>query len=201
MVGSVGAELEVSPSIVEMNGKADMNGKVEPLPEEIVPIVLAEDGVKDEKKVVREIVLGRNVHTMSHAVTEPEDDDEITGLLFGFRSLLCRHLPQDIGICTCVIVKETTPLEGFSGGSFYSLYTNEGQGRQDRKLAIAHHRRRNGKTEFCIAQNAKGLLCRSDDSFLGNVNADFMGSKYQIWDKGNPLDSLKQQSKLLLAVV
>ncbi|KAI3890267.1 hypothetical protein MKW92_017444 [Papaver armeniacum] len=117
------------------------------------------------------------------------------------RSLLCRPLPQDIGRCTCVIVKETAPLEGFSGGSFYSLYTNEGQGRQDRKLAVAHHRSRNGKTEFVIAQNAKGLLCRSDDSYLGNVNANFMGSKYHIWDKGNPLDSLKQQSKLLLAVV
>nr|GMD63938.1 phospholipase D delta [Ipomoea batatas] len=39
------------------------------------------------------------------------------------RSLLCRPLPVDIGRCTCVIVKETSP-DGFNGGTLYSLYTS-----------------------------------------------------------------------------
>lgn len=59
----------------------------------------------------------------------------------------------------------------------------EGKGRQDRKLAIAHHKQRNGKSELTIAQNVKGILSHSDDSFIGTVNANFMGSKYHIWDQ------------------
>lgn len=31
------------------------------------------------KEKPREIVLGRNVHTSCHEVTEPDDDDEVTG--------------------------------------------------------------------------------------------------------------------------
>nr|GLL37111.1 cell division control protein 2 homolog D [Ipomoea trifida] len=42
--------------------------------------------------------------------------------IFLFWSLLCRPLPADIGRCTCVIVKETSP-DGFNGGTLYSLYT------------------------------------------------------------------------------
>uniref|UniRef100_A0A2C9UZ46 Tubby C-terminal domain-containing protein n=1 Tax=Manihot esculenta TaxID=3983 RepID=A0A2C9UZ46_MANES len=106
------------------------------------------------------------------------------------RALLCRALPLDIGRCTCVILKEASP-EGLNGGKLYSLYTNEGQGRQDRKLAIAHHERRNGKSVFTIAQNLKGVLSSSDDSFVGNVTANFMGSKYHVWDQGH----LKSPSK------
>ncbi|XP_010268475.1 PREDICTED: tubby-like protein 8 [Nelumbo nucifera] len=116
------------------------------------------------------------------------------------RSLLCRPLPLDVGRCTCVIVKEAS-VEGLDGGTLYSLYTNEGRGRQDRKLAVAHHRRRNGRSEFTIAQNTKGILCRSDETFLGTVTANLMGSKYQILGQGKPVDSLQKQSKLLLAVV
>jgi hypothetical protein len=41
----------------------------------------------------------------------------------GFRALLCRPLPLDIGRCTCVIMKEALP-EGLDGGTLYSLYTN-----------------------------------------------------------------------------
>ncbi|XP_077236749.1 tubby like protein 8 isoform X2 [Tasmannia lanceolata] len=115
------------------------------------------------------------------------------------RSLLCRPLPLDIGRCTCIIVKE--PSEELSGASLYSLYTNEGQGRQDRKLAVARHRRQNGRSEFIIAQTPKGILCSSDDSFLGTITANLMGSRYHIWDQGSPLDSLKKQPKLLLSVV
>ncbi|KAF6155007.1 hypothetical protein GIB67_035754 [Kingdonia uniflora] len=98
------------------------------------------------------------------------------------RSLLCRPLPLDIGRCTCVIVKESLS-EGLYGGSLFSLYTNEGQGRKDRKLAVAHHRRRSGRSEFIISQKEKGLLCSSDENFLGSITANFMGSKYHIWDQ------------------
>lgn len=114
------------------------------------------------------------------------------------RALLCRPLPLDIGRCTCVIMKEALP-EGLDGGTLYSLYTNEGHGRQDRKLAIAHHKRRNGKSEFTIAQNLKGVLSSSDDSFVGNVTANLMGSKYHIWDQGGTVNS--KRGNLLLAVV
>ncbi|RAL50010.1 hypothetical protein DM860_016786 [Cuscuta australis] len=115
------------------------------------------------------------------------------------RSLICRPLPVDIGRCTCVIVKESSP-DGFCGGSLYSLYTYEGQGRQNRKLAVAHHRRRNGKSEFRVAQNFKGLLMSSEEGLVGNVTANLMGSKYHIWDQGT-LNSGPKQSKLLSAVV
>ncbi|XP_057966884.1 tubby-like protein 8 [Malania oleifera] len=115
------------------------------------------------------------------------------------RSLLCRPLPLDVGKCTCVIVKEEPP-DGL-GGTLYSLYTNEGKGRQDRKLAVAHHRWRNGKSEFTVAQNTKGIIGCSDDSFIGTVTANFFGSKYHIWDQGSRLNSMTKQSKLLLAAV
>ncbi|CAL5327549.1 unnamed protein product [Camellia sinensis] len=122
------------------------------------------------------------------------------------RSLLCRPLPVDIGRCTCVIVKEALP-EGLDGGNLYSLYTNfekwirEGQGRQDRKLAVAHHRRRNGRSEFVVAQNVKGISCSSDDSLIGIVTANLIGSKYHIWDQGSRINSQSKQSKPPLAVV
>nr|XP_004305468.2 PREDICTED: tubby-like protein 8 [Fragaria vesca subsp. vesca] len=113
------------------------------------------------------------------------------------KSLLCRPLPMDVGRCTCVIVKEKSP----DGGFLYSLYTNEGKGRQDRKLAVARHKRRNGKSELTIAQNMKGILSHSDDSFIGMVNANLMGSKYHIWDQGKRPNCLSKQSKSLLAAV
>ncbi|XP_062112901.1 tubby-like protein 8 [Humulus lupulus] len=116
------------------------------------------------------------------------------------KSLMCRPLPMDIGRCTCVIVKEASS-EGFHGGTLYSLYTNEGRGRQDRKLAVAHCKRRNGKTEFTIAQSVQALSSSSDDSLLGTVTANLMGSKYHIWDQGTCLNSPNKQSKSLIAVV
>ncbi|MFS7971264.1 putative transcription factor TUBBY family [Helianthus anomalus] len=115
------------------------------------------------------------------------------------RSLLCRPLPVDIGRCSCIIVKEKS-VDGLSGGSLYTLYTNEGQGRQNRKLAVAYHRRHNGRSEFIIAQNTKGILCCADDSFVGSVTANLMGSKYHIWDQGRRLNSVTKQSKLLALV-
>lgn len=116
------------------------------------------------------------------------------------RTLLCRPLPVDIGRCTCVIVRENS-IDGVSGGTLYSLYTNEGKGRQDRKLAVAFCKRRNGKSIFTIAQSVKGLLSNGDDSYIGAVTANVMGSKYHIWDQGVSLDSVARGTKALLAVV
>lgn len=115
------------------------------------------------------------------------------------RALLCRPLPLDVGRCTCVIAKEAAT--GARGVALYSLYTNEGQGRQDRKLAVARHRRRRGRSEFVVAQNQDGIFCSSDKNFLGTVGANLVGSKYQIWGQGNRVDELKSQSKRLLGVV
>ncbi|KAH0450195.1 hypothetical protein IEQ34_020887 [Dendrobium chrysotoxum] len=109
------------------------------------------------------------------------------------RSLLLRPLPLDVGRCTCIISKEL-----MDGISCYVLYTNEGHGRQDRKLVVARHtRKRNGRSEFIIAQNFKGIFCSSDESFLGTITSNLMGSKYQIWQQGRKLDSMKSQSFLL----
>ncbi|KAL2332541.1 hypothetical protein Fmac_020122 [Flemingia macrophylla] len=117
------------------------------------------------------------------------------------RSLICRPLPIDIGRCTCFILKEPPPPE-LSGGTFFSLYTNEGEGRQNRKLAVAHHKRRNGRSHFIVAQNLKGLLSHSDNTFLGTVTANLLGSKYHIWDQEYRHNSPhKQQPKPPLAVV
>lgn len=63
------------------------------------------------------------------------------------------------------------------------LISQEGRGRKDRKLAVAFHRRRNGKSIFRVAQNVKGLLCSSDESYVGSMTANLLGSKYYIWDK------------------
>ncbi|KAL3529000.1 hypothetical protein ACH5RR_008322 [Cinchona calisaya] len=112
------------------------------------------------------------------------------------RSLLCRPLPVDIGRCTCLIVKEPSP-EGLDRGTLYALYTHEGHGRQNRKLAVAHHRRRNGRSEFLVASNVKGLLSNQDDSLIGHMTANLMGSKYDIWGQGSQLSSLTKLSKLL----
>ncbi|XVF74885.1 hypothetical protein PTKIN_Ptkin13bG0146600 [Pterospermum kingtungense] len=118
------------------------------------------------------------------------------------RALLCRPLPLDIGRCTCVIVKEPSPAAaGLEGGTLYSFYTNEGQGRQDRKLAVAYHKRRNGRSVFAIAQNTKGILSNSDDSYIGLVTANLIGSKYIIWDQGGRIKSLNKQSSTLLGIV
>ncbi|KAL0354956.1 UNVERIFIED_CONTAM: Tubby-like protein 8 [Sesamum radiatum] len=105
------------------------------------------------------------------------------------RALLYRPLPVDVGRCTCIIVKETSP-DGFDGGTLYTLYTNEGKGRQNRKLAVAHHRRRRGRSEFTIAQNAKGIMAGSEDSLIGIVTANLVGSKYHIWDQIQHINGL-----------
>ncbi|XP_073287085.1 tubby-like protein 8 isoform X1 [Primulina huaijiensis] len=115
------------------------------------------------------------------------------------RSLLCRPLPVDVGRCTCIIVKERSP-DGFDGGTLYTLYTNEGQGRQNRKLAVAHHRRCKGRSEFTISQNPKAQKIGLDDNLIGIVTANIMGSKYHIWDQGQSQNVLSRNPKLLAAV-
>ncbi|KAE8710910.1 Tubby-like protein 8 [Hibiscus syriacus] len=139
------------------------------------------------------------------------------------RALLCRPLPLDIGRCTCVIVKEPSP-DGFHGGTLYSLYTSEyhskklwqttfnsqwsatnncreGKGRQDRKLAVAYHKRRKGKSIFAIAQTTKGILSNTDDSCVGLMTANLFGSKYHIWNQGGRTKPSNKQSNPLLGVV
>ncbi|XP_012856843.1 PREDICTED: tubby-like protein 8 [Erythranthe guttata] len=116
------------------------------------------------------------------------------------RALLCRPLPLDVGRCTCIIVKESSP-DGFDGGTLYTLYTNEGKGRQNRKLAVAHHRRRRGRSEFTVAQNTKGIASHSDDSLIGTVTSNIIGSKYHIWDQGHCLKSSSKKNPKLLASV
>ncbi|XP_073135944.1 tubby-like protein 8 [Henckelia pumila] len=115
------------------------------------------------------------------------------------RSLLCRPLPVDVGRCTCIIVKERSP-DGFDGGSLYTLYTNEGQGRQNRKLAVAHHRRCKGRSEFTISQNPRAKNVGLDDNLIGIVTANIMGSKYHIWDQGQSQNMSNRNPKLLAAV-
>ncbi|EAZ21964.1 hypothetical protein OsJ_05617 [Oryza sativa Japonica Group] len=77
----------------------------------------------------------------------------------------------------------------------------EGQGRQDRKLAVARHRRRRGRSEFVVAQNLDGIFCTSDKNFLGTLSSNLVGSRYRIWGQGNRVDEIKSQSKRLLGVV
>jgi hypothetical protein len=67
--------------------------------------------------------------------------------------------------------------------TYLLLLLQEGQGRQNRKLAVAHHKRRTARSHFTVAQNVKGLLSNSDNTFLGTVTANLTGSKYHIWDQ------------------
>ncbi|KAJ0006706.1 hypothetical protein Pint_30424 [Pistacia integerrima] len=136
------------------------------------------------------------------------------------RALLCRPLPLDIGRCTCVILKEACP-RGLKGGPLFSLYTNCSTGiscqfvnhlwmdqiyrkvRDDRTESwpVAYHKRRNGKSQFTIAQNTRGIKSKTDDSFIGTVTANLMGSKYHIRDQTSRLSSINRQSNPVLAIV
>ncbi|KAG9152422.1 hypothetical protein Leryth_015826 [Lithospermum erythrorhizon] len=115
------------------------------------------------------------------------------------RTLLYRPLPLDIGRCTCVIVKESSP-DGLDGGTLYSLYTHEGEGRQNRKLAVAYHKRPGGRSEFVVAQSKKGILYNGDDSLIGKVTSNLIGSKYQIFDQESCRTYSTNKSKLLALV-
>ena len=72
------------------------NGSVEPLPEDFDATAVIKDpvppAVGDSEKEKREIVLGKNVHTMSLEVTEPDADDEVTGDRDAYMaSVLCKY--------------------------------------------------------------------------------------------------------------
>ena len=75
----------------------------------------------------------------------------------------------------------------------------EGQGRQDRKLAVARHRRR-GRSEFIVVQNQDGIFCISDKNFLGTVAANLVGSKYQILGQVQP-QSTAQSFSFSMSVI
>lgn len=68
----------------------------------------------------------------------------------------------------------------------------EGQGRQNRKLAVAQHKRRNGKSKIVIAQNTRGIKSNSDDSFIGMLTSNLMGSKYLIRDQVQYLNTFER---------
>ncbi|KAK8951775.1 Histidine decarboxylase [Platanthera zijinensis] len=82
------------------NGAMNRSGKVEPLPEEfdpkeiVSPMALESDAgaVEECVETRREIVLGRNVHTMCYTIKEPEVDDDVTGEREGYMaSVLARY--------------------------------------------------------------------------------------------------------------
>ncbi|ONK57536.1 uncharacterized protein A4U43_C09F1500 [Asparagus officinalis] len=69
-----------------LNGSSmDLIQNAEPLPEEIDPKAMPldlngeSDGGRGGGGKSRQIVLGRNVHTSCFEISEPEDDDEVTG--------------------------------------------------------------------------------------------------------------------------
>ncbi|KAI5073031.1 hypothetical protein GOP47_0011044 [Adiantum capillus-veneris] len=118
----------------------------------------------------------------------------------GNRYLLCRPLPLDVGRCACYILHEREP--GADGPIVYSLYTDEGHGRQDRRLAVARHRRRSGRSEFFIGQNGAGTShAKREESFLGRVSANIVGSRYHIWDEATTSVRKFQGSRQLLGVI
>ncbi|MCO5603818.1 hypothetical protein L7F22_057971 [Adiantum nelumboides] len=119
---------------------------------------------------------------------------------FGNRYLLCRPLSLDVGRCACYILHEREA--GADGPVVYSLYTDEGHGRQDRRLAVARHRRRSGRSEFFIGQNGAGTsLARREESFLGRVSANIVGSRYHIWDEATTSVRKLQGARQLLGVI
>lgn len=78
------------------------------VPAEEVPPVVESNGEVGGTK--REIILGRNVHTMSLEVTEPEADDESTGdkdaymasVLARYRKILLERTKHHLGIIVLV---------------------------------------------------------------------------------------------------
>ncbi|KAL8117749.1 hypothetical protein AgCh_015582 [Apium graveolens] len=64
----------------------------------------------------------------------------------------------------------------------------------NRKLAVARHKRHNGRSEFIVAQSIKGILGPGDDSFVGSVTSNLIGSKYNIWDQPHAVSELNEKS-------
>lgn len=113
----------------------------------------------------------------------------------GNRTLLCRPLPLDVGRCVCYIKRERH--DGLQG---YVLYTDEGQGRQDRKLAVAVHKRRAGRSEFVVYPAGIDSSAKLE-AVLGRVRANLLGSRYSIWDGLDTTTPPSSNSPALLGVV
>ncbi|EPS73998.1 hypothetical protein M569_00757, partial [Genlisea aurea] len=143
---------------------------------------------------------GANEKIWDFSDTEPPEPASSWSALPN-RALLYRPLPPHIGRCTCIIIKESYP-DGFNNrsGVTYTLYTCEGRGRQNRKLAVAHHMRRRGRSEFTVAQNfqAKTASSSEDSLIIGIMTSNIVGSKYRVWDQGS---CCHQQNPKLLAAV
>ncbi|KAH7433770.1 hypothetical protein KP509_07G085500 [Ceratopteris richardii] len=144
--------------------------------------------------------------TPNHSLHVWEDDPECdvapasSWSALANKYLLCRPLPLDIGRCACYILHE--PDDSSDRPLVYSLYTDEGHGRQDRKLAVARHQRNIGRSEFLIAQNGAGTLHLScDESFLGRVRSNIIGSRYLIWNEISSSECKYQGPGKLLGVV
>lgn len=113
----------------------------------------------------------------------------------GNRTLLCRPLPLDVGRCICYIKREH-----YDGVQGYALYTDEGQGRQDRKLAVAVHKRRAGRSEFVVYP--AGIECSAkQEAVLGRVKANLLGSRYSIWDSLDMATPRSSKSPALFGAV
>jgi hypothetical protein len=111
-------------------------------------------------------------------VKEPMPHGLSNGTFFSLYTYVCI-------LSSCCILCTIIPFHTYSLPFLYILLLllQEGQGRQNRKLAVAHHKRRTARSHFTVAQNVKGLLSNSDDTFLGTVTANLTGSKYHIWDQ------------------
>ncbi|KAH7331054.1 hypothetical protein KP509_20G013400 [Ceratopteris richardii] len=114
----------------------------------------------------------------------------------GNRTLLCRPLPLDVGCCVCYIKRERQ-----YGRYHYVLYTDEGNGRQDRKLALAVHKMHAGRSEFVAYVSGDTDSLQKSEAILGRVRANFLGSQYTMMDDFNPIESGCHSSPNLLGVV
>ncbi|KAL8117734.1 hypothetical protein AgCh_015567 [Apium graveolens] len=78
--------------------------------------------------------------------------------------------------------------------SSWSTIPNRRVMEDNRKLAVARHKRNNGRSEFIVAQSTKGILGPGDDSFVGSVTSNLIGSKYNIWDQPHAVSELNEKS-------
>lgn len=119
MVGT-SAVIESMSSAVNGKDLADVRFDPTAVVSEPVPVVVKSDGVDaavnggEEQK--REIVLGRNIHTSSFSVTEPDADDDSTGdkeaymasVLARYRKTLTDRTKYHLGIVFASILNYYT---------------------------------------------------------------------------------------------
>ncbi|GAQ89704.1 tubby-like protein [Klebsormidium nitens] len=88
--------------------------------------------------------------------------------------LVARPLPSHVEVCRCYVVREHASKLGTGG--LYTLFTEEGEGREDRQLLVARHVRHVGRSEFVIADSAEQLGEKGGPRCV--LRANFVGSKY-----------------------